>query len=345
MLIEHIWTHLLTPVSYALLIFQLGVYAQLGGTNVSLFVSVAVLSMAFLLTHTQAARPIHVERAIVLLTLALSYLTVLPLPDITSVLGSVHIHDGIATTVTILIYDVLWFIVVLVSFFGILRSRLHRRMVAWIFVALVALLLAIIPVHIQLATDPMWLTGLRFNVAFFTYVAIALAEVAYATEYHYYRLSIAKDDDDLDVHAAAGSIEMSISRSIAWCGIVLWPIFVRRLFFIFPLGVLGLICYIVSERWYLAREAHSRYHDNRHVRQHDHWSRPSTTRRQQTKERFESMSRHELISLASETQHTRKRNERIPHRNVDADYDRGSMSAIIIDDDGSLEPMDRHRTR
>ncbi|MCA1799894.1 MAG: hypothetical protein LC650_01185 [Actinobacteria bacterium] len=275
-------------------------YAMLGATSAAVFISTCVVAVAFAVTHASGARPFHVERGAVFTALALAYLGVLASRQQTglNLLELVHVHEGTAArSVIALVYNVLWVLAVFVTLIGFLWSPSRDTPMLWTAASTLAIVLALVPIETDLATDSGWILGLRFNAAFLVYLAVSLADAAYLLEYTLFRN---RKGEAREVNNRSSAVDVPFVRTLSWIALTLWPIFANVLALVASIALVGLLFYVVYIRWHFARHAYRCVHSRKRFHLQNHWARPGHVKLRWSVESLERMPKEKLVDVVTD---------------------------------------------
>lgn len=304
MLIESIWAHVLTPFFYMLMVIQLAAYATFGSTSLSVFVSTCVLGVAFAATQSGISRPFHLERGAAVLALILAYLGVLASQEYSTamLLNALHVHDGLAATIALLAYNAIWLLVIAVTLIGFLQSPTRCSPMLWGFASIIAFALAVVPLEADLLTDPVWLIGLRFNIAFAIYVIVALSDAAYLAEYACFKTArrLHHGERSSRPNDIAVTADVPFIRTCSWISLTIWPLFAKAAFLPLPLGLTAILAYTLHMRWKFAQRAHQCVITREPFHMRNHWTRLGHIKDTLSAEAISKMDREQLLEVVTD---------------------------------------------
>jgi hypothetical protein len=265
---------------------QLAAYLSIQNSNAAMFCSLIVIAIAFGLNTLNVSKPFRLERAAVAFSIILAYLAVAhAFPE--ALLAFVHVHDDLALLVVQMCYNLLWILIAAVTLIGFIRSPKQRSVLVWLLASGIALLLALIPLEVNLPREGMAIALVRFNVAFGIYLLVAIGDAAYLTEFAYICAGkkATEHASPLSPHDQARSpvrqdhLDVSLLRTLTWLPLALLPLYVRPFFIVIPTAILILLAYVAAGRYQLATLAKQHYRQGQPYRTRDSFVRPGRTGR------------------------------------------------------------------
>lgn len=260
MLIEQIWPYLPTPVIYAVIIAVALVALFSANHAIMAMTFLWVIAIAFVASTWTISRPFHLERLAIMLTLAIAHASLFAV-NLQEVYEFLHLHDEDSMMLARVVYSIIWLLVTGASLFSYAHNTGRGVARVWPAIAIITLLAAVFPIEPDafIVTQPAWTWLLRLHAAFALFLIVALGDSA--------SILAAMYRDRVDSHRRGHRVkepsqldmDISLVRTLLWSPMVLWVMFVPRIFLIvlIPLGVY--LIRVAHQRWGMATLAHSNF--------------------------------------------------------------------------------------